>query len=212
MSEPPSSQQPAERPSRFRRWINGLSSTAQFLVAFTAVVAAALGLWGALGFPLPEAPSAAGGASTRTAGPHSATTSGSRPTGVETASPAPATGASPQPETRNATQEGRTVTLGPGYGIHLDSLELNWGVGPAYGDNLNVDRNSVEWEGDAAPTSGGPDYNACTAVTAYSHRTARSTMSDGDEFCARTKGGRYSWVRFVRIEADPVEVSVVTWE
>lgn len=40
----------------------------------------------------------------------------------------------------------------------------------------------------------------------------RSMMNDGDEFCTRTSGGRYLWIKFVNIESDPVEVSIVTWE
>lgn len=65
------------------------------------------------------------------------------------------------------------------------------------------------WHHDAAPVKGRPSYQTCLEATAYAHRV--KTLDAGDQFCVRTTGGRYSWVKFVRVQGE-FQVEIITWE
>ncbi|WP_327085992.1 hypothetical protein OIE66_27080 [Nonomuraea sp. NBC_01738] len=114
---------------------------------------------------------------------------------------------------RNATQPGAPITIVLGYEIDLDSRDANWGIGTSVNGRDVHNSSRIDWNRDAAVTSGGPSYDACTRVTGYGTWSQKDRMEPGIEFCARTTEGRYAWVKFVSIADDgPVKLEVVTWE
>lgn len=206
----PPQRDPSSKQRRWRKLGDNVNTLAGVLAGLLALIGVLAGFWS---FIMPDAtttPSAAG----PTGSPATHV-----PTGTTADPPTASTSVTQQPreprtpEVRNRTPQGSPATITKDYGLDLDSTAPNWGVGGYSLDITHTVSGLLHWPGDAVKVDRpGPDYAVCQSATQYYDRWEINTLEEGDQFCARTGDGRFSWVELVERGSNYIRVNIVTWE
>jgi hypothetical protein len=204
----------SSKPSRWKLIGDKLNGIAGVIAGLVAVAAAVAGFWSFINPNSTTAQPTAVATGNPTAVHPTQERTLEQPTD-STTTPTPdlrATRAPNAPEVRNRTAPGRPVTITTGYGIDLDSTAPNWGVGQGV-SGLYHPNGEVRWTKDAARIEqSGPDYGTCQQATQYYTWWKIDVLKEGDQFCIRTIGGRFSWVEIVELGSNYFRVNIVTWQ
>jgi murein DD-endopeptidase MepM/ murein hydrolase activator NlpD len=106
-----------------------------------------------------------------------------------------------------------------GYGVDLDTLDEDWGVGQIFGTlDLYLDSSSEGLRlgtppGVVAIMDGEASYEDCRRTTDLQDRLSTGETVPGTQFCLKTNGDRWAFVTILEVERaeEAIAVDVVVW-
>jgi hypothetical protein len=106
-----------------------------------------------------------------------------------------------------------------GYGVDLDTLEDDWGIGQIFGTlDLYLDSSSEGLRlstppGVVALMEGDASYDDCNRATDLQQRLSTDETDVGTQFCLKTNGRRWAFVTIVEVDrvGEAIAVDATVW-